>query len=229
MLDFDVILFDRNARFIEVTKRLFVGNMRVSHEVIDVRTIPKKGTAFVSPSNSLLFFDGGIDYVYSRKMFPCLERKARMMVKELCLKTALGRFYLPVGSSMVVQVEESTCVVCAPTMFLPHDVSSTRNAYHAFMAALCAFRKYRGVGDGGGVCRLACPALCTGYGKMSVEDAAQQMYEAYCDFERGVVPAEISHEDNMCFYITANKDDEQPNNYDNREIKTIDVRDVVYV
>jgi hypothetical protein len=108
-------------------------------------------------------------------------------------------------------------------MFLPHDVSTTRNAYHAFMAALCAFEKYKRLVDPT-LHTLVCPALCCGYGKMAAETSAAQVCEAYHDFVAKRRPVEVAAQADGFAFVTASKDDEQPDNYDNREIKDVDIR-----
>lgn len=182
----------------------------------DVRKIPVDNTAFVSPANSLLFMDGGIDHAYSRDMFPGVEAELKRMTCALGMKTALGRSYLPVGSAIVAPTGLTSCLVAAPTMFLPHDVSATRNAYHAMMAALIAFSKYRRSHPD--IQTLVCPLLCTGYGRMTVDDARFQMRHAYRDFLDGRTPDEISHASSDSHFITNTFDAEQPSNFDNREI-----------
>ena len=107
----------------------------------DVQTIVREKTVFVSPANCLGFMDGGIDYVYSRKMFPGCEQQVKQKIKDLGFQTLLGRDYVPIGSAFLVPVGETTGLLCAPTMFLPHDVSQTRNAYLSCLAALLVFQK----------------------------------------------------------------------------------------
>jgi len=111
-------------------------------------------------------------------------------------------------------------MISAPTMFLPHDVSGTNNAYHAFMASLCLFTKYKQY-----VCEdldtLVCTSLCCGWGKMSPAVSAKQIHSALYDFINEKCPDEVDFQNDPCVYMTSSKDDEQPNNYDNREIKNI--------
>ena len=97
-------------------------------------------------------------------------------------------------------------------MFLPHDVSTTRNAYHAMMASLMAYHKQDDMN------LLVSTGLCCGYGKMDPVVSARQVREAYDDFENGLKPAEIEHQGDNTFVVTQDRNDEQPRNYDNREI-----------
>ena len=174
------------------------------------------GTMYMSPANSLGFMDGGVDATYMA-MFPGVQRDVQAKIRSLGKTTALGRHYLPVGSAVVVPVGPCGCtLVSAPTMFLPHDVSSTRNAYHAMMAALMAFRKQGKVAT-----RLVATGLCCGYGRMAPVVSARQIREAYDDFVRGGAPAEVDeqHASDPTIVLTQDHDDEQPANFDNREIQ----------
>jgi hypothetical protein len=58
---------------------------------------------------------------------------------------------------------------------------------------------------------------------MSKIESVKQMYEAFMDFMNGKVPDEIMLQDDDSFYITKSRDDEQPDIYDNREIKDIPI------
>ena len=48
--------------------------------------------------------------------------------------------------------------------------------------------------------------------------SARQTREAYDDFRRGAVPLEIERIADPAFVVTRSRDDEQPRNFDNREI-----------
>ena len=101
-----------------------------------VESVPRENTVFVSPANSLGFMDGGIDWIYSRCMFPGCESAVKSKIQQVGKYTALHRPYLPVGSAVCIPVGETTGLICAPTMFHPSDVSHTRNAYWSVLAAL---------------------------------------------------------------------------------------------
>lgn len=212
----------RSADFVSAAQRLFSGMPEVTCENVDVKSIPVARTGFVSPANSIGFMDGGVDAAYSRLMFPGVEADVKAAIRRVGLLTHLGRPYLPIGSAIVVPTAGgSSALVSAPTMFLPHDVSQTENAYHAFMAALMAFQKFLRTADTR-FQRLVCPALCTGYGKMPAEQAAEQMHRAYCDFREGKTPLAVMCQKDSCAFITAPTQDAcQPRNFDNREIQDV--------
>lgn len=218
---FDVIIIHPDSSIASDVAHSFKNKHVYASAFTNVKDMPVENKAFVSPANSLLFMDGGIDMVYSREMFPGVEHTCKEIVRKIGMQTSLGRYYLPVGSAIVAQTGPYSCLVAAPTMFLPHDVSMTRNAYHAMMAALMAFRKYRKQVPQ--MNALVCPLLCTGYGKMSIPVAADQMRTAYNDFLAGTVPKEIMHEDLHYVFVTESMDAEQPDNFDNREIKEINI------
>ncbi len=214
--------FVRVARA-EFAAEIEAGSVRVFRA--DVRDIAPSRTAFVSPSNSLLFFDGGYDDALRRK-FPGLQRRCQARLPELGFRTAIGRPYLPVGSALVSPTGPDTCVVASPTMFLPHDVSGTRNAYHALMAALMALDGFDA--DRSRFDAVVAPALCCGYGRMPHAESARQMREALRDFCAGARPP---RDPSVCagdttLFVGPNRDDEQPINFDNREIKVINVADI---
>jgi O-acetyl-ADP-ribose deacetylase (regulator of RNase III) len=177
-----------NKEFVQLATARFYGRALV--EVRDIRDVEREGRIFVSPANSLGIMDGGIDLPLSREMFPGCERAVRAAIAALGHKTALGRAYLHVGSALWVPVGPTTALISAPTMFSPHDVSTTQNAYWAFMAVLMlADRMYRS--SGGSLHTIVCPSLCCGYGRMPADVAVEQMWRALEDFEAGRQPTEV--------------------------------------
>jgi len=230
----------RRTAFSEEIERLFARDIAqtpgvdVRTYVGDISTMPRDGNSrfvFVSPGNSLGFMDGGIDRVYSRTMFPGCERSVKDKIRALGLTTDLGRPYLPVGSAVVVKHPEhpnfvdsvpspfpKTFLIAAPTMFLPHDVSSTRNAYHAFSAVSNVFASCSDIPSDA---ILVCPDLCCGYGRMDPRESARQVFQAYIDhYSQKKNDAERRTTDDTV-YIGVNRDAEQPDNFDNREIKNV--------
>jgi O-acetyl-ADP-ribose deacetylase (regulator of RNase III) len=99
-------------------------------------------------------------------------------------QTSLGRPYLPIGEALVVEVPSRprVYVVSAPTMWLPHDVRGTHNAYHAMHAIL------RATSEHGAIERLVLCGLCTGCGKVPPAEAVAQMRLAWRDWREGTGP-----------------------------------------
>lgn len=196
-----ITVIDTNSMFCSAFSAL--GNMNAELVNASVRSIPADhGTAYVSPANSFLFMDGGIDWVYSRMMFPGLEKHVQREARWSLPKTSLGRAFLPVGKAMLLSIPGSpACMVMAPTMFFPQDVGCTHNAYHATYAAVsCAL-------ESGCVSHLVVPGMCTGIGKMVVDEAASQMSVAIEDVLGGR-PQKYTDEQVIL---------EQPMNYANKE------------
>jgi len=209
-----IIFISFDHRIIRPLQDAFQGKPNITFSISNVRDmeiIP--GTMFMSPANSIGFMDGGIDAAYSM-MFPWVQMAVQEKIKDLGKLTGLGRYYLSVGSAVVVPVSIGCTLASAPTMFLPHDVSKTRNAYHAMMATLMAFKKQDTTPMP--MHTLVATGLCCGYGKMDPTVSAQQIRQAYDDFTSGAVPVD-SYID-PSFVITNNRDSEQPRNFDNREI-----------
>lgn len=187
----------------------------VSVECVDVLSIPLEHHIFVSPANSLGFMDGGIDRVYRDSMFMGCETVVKSLIRDLGHVTDLGRPYLRVGSACWQWGEGQSALISAPTMFLPHDVSSTRNAYWAMIASLLAADKITSLNPG--LSTLVVPTLCCGWGRMPVDKSLSQTFEAIRDWREGRVPEEV--EDRGVHYVLLpSRDAEQPSNFDNREI-----------
>lgn len=216
----------RATDFLPEVKRLFDDMSDMHHITVDtfegdVALIDTENKAFVSPGNSLGFMDGGIDYTYSRHMFPGCEYALRQKIIKLGKRTDLGRPYLPVGSAITLEGEKTSILIASPTMFLPHNVSGTNNAYHAFTAVLGAYDKFTRQTEGV-YHTIVCPALCCGYGKMDPKESARQIYRAYTDWYFGARNTpDMSDVTASHYYVTSSKDHEQPDNFDNREIKAI--------
>ena len=198
---FRLHLVSLDQAFIAAASDLF--GKKATCSCSDIAAVEREGAMFVSPANSLGDMDGGIDMVLSRTMFPSCEKRLKALI------AALGRPYLRespaiagqmrrsglqpllrVGSAAWFMVGPRTGFIAAPTMFLPHDVADTQNAYWAFLAALVAADRAVKT-SGGSLHTLVCTSLCCGVGRMEPEQAAIQMRRAWDDFHAGRVPAEV--------------------------------------
>lgn len=206
-------LVSLNPEFIAAARATFGDLLEtfVTLEKCDVRDIPRVGRAFVSPANSLGFMDGGIDDVL-RQMFPWAPAGVKALICELGYTTRRGRPYLPVGTACSQMLGRETALISAPTMFLPQDVSQTRNAYWAMMAVLVAATKLPD-----DIHTVVVPSLCCGWGRMLPAAAAAQMREAYNDFSAGRVPAEVA-DVGWRYANLPTRDAEQPPWPENEEI-----------
>ena len=181
--------------------------------------IPNKKTYYVSPANSLCFMDGGIDYALSRIIFPNIEEEVKNIVKQLSITSIVGKPYLPIGSSIIID-KGSKSLVISPTMLLPQNVSNTKNAYYATMAVLYNIlvngkEKMEDVD-------ILFTSFCCGYGKMTEEDSIQQMLEGIKDY-RDYIPTIIYKN------IILNEPNlyEQPKYYQNTEFFSIKSEEIV--
>ncbi len=183
---------------------------------------------FVSPSNSLLFFDGGIDAEYL-KMFKDnfteyngnirsmqFYIQSKLKANNIISTTFLGRKFLPIGGAMLVEIPNSNNekkIICAPTMLMPQNVRSTKNAYHAMSAALKVWP-----GDG----TLIVPLLACGIGNMDVEEASKQIEQAI--IEHTTYVGDLYLPNNMDQIMS-----EQPKVYANTEFMNINPTDINHV
>ena len=165
----------------------------------------KQNMAYVSPANSFLFMDGGIDYVYSRMMFPKVESRLKSALMKRKQKTSLGRDFLPIGNAIIVDADTDSKIymIAAPTMFFPQNVDKTHNAYHSTYAALKLAID---------CCKVSEIVFCgmgAGIGGISPSDCAKQMWDAIYDVVNGHDPL-IEKEIDIV--------KEQPNMYANKEL-----------
>jgi O-acetyl-ADP-ribose deacetylase (regulator of RNase III) len=142
--------------------------------------IPNKKTYYISPANSLCFMDGGIDYALSRIIFPNIEVEVKNILKQLDITNLIGRPYLPIGSSIIIDKDNKSLVI-SPTMLLPQNVSKTKNAYYATIAILynILVNKNENLDD----IDILFTSLCCGFGKMENEISIQQILEGIKDYK----------------------------------------------
>ena len=187
--------------------------------------IPNKKTYYVSPANSLCFMDGGIDYALSRIVFPNIEKEVKNIVKQLDIKSIVGKPYLPIGSSIIIDKSNKSdksdkSLVISPTMLLPQNVSNTKNAYYATMAVLYNILVNRNekLED----VDILFTSFC-GYGKMTEADSIQQIMDGIKDYKY-YKPKYIINQN-----IIINEPNlyEQPKYYQNTEFFLIKAEDIV--
>jgi O-acetyl-ADP-ribose deacetylase (regulator of RNase III) len=137
--------------------------------------IPKNMTYYVSPANSLCFMDGGIDKALSQIIFPGIEKKIKSIVETIGIKNLLGRYYLPIGSSIIL----NEGLIVAPTMLLPQNISTTNNAYYATMAILYNISRKENLNQ----IDILMTSLCCGYGKMDEDTSISQILAGIRDYK----------------------------------------------
>lgn len=182
---------------------------------------PDRRTYYVSPANSLCFMDGGIDYAFSRIVFPHIEDQVKQMVRDYGKTSLVGKPYLPIGSSVIMDRDAQTSLVVSPTMLLPQDVSKTNNAYYATMAVLYNVLVNRQ--ESLDHVDILFTSLCCGYGKMDEDTSIRQILAGIRDYShytpQTVHPNMILYEPNLL---------DQPTYYQNTEFFPIDPADIVH-
>jgi O-acetyl-ADP-ribose deacetylase (regulator of RNase III) len=136
--------------------------------------IQQRPIYFVSPANSLLFMDGGIDLAYSR-MFKGIQQQVQSQInRDPQIPTSLlGRKYLPVGGALLSRISNEYSLIAAPTMLLPQNIKDATNAYHAMKAILKIW-------PGDGV--LIVPILGGDVGRIAPEEVYKQIKRAMDDY-----------------------------------------------
>jgi len=181
--------------------------------------VPNKRTYYVSPANSLCFMDGGIDHALSRIIFPDIEVEVKSIVKQLGITSIVGKPYLPIGSSIIID-RGATALVVAPTMLLPQNVSNTKNAYYATMAILYNVLNNRKekLED----VDILFTSFCCGYGKMEEDVSIQQIMQGindYHDYRPTTIYRNIILNEPNLF--------DQPKYYQNTEFFSIESEQIV--
>ena len=180
---------------------------------------PNKKTYYISPANSLCFMDGGIDYALSRIIFPNIEVEVKTIVKQLGIISIVGKPYLPIGSSIIIDKGNKSLVI-SPTMLLPQNVSNTKNAYYATMSILynILVNKNEKIED----IDILFTSLCCGYGKMEEENSIKQIMEGirdYINYKPKIINENIIlHEPNLY---------DQPKYYQNTEFFKIKPEEII--
>jgi O-acetyl-ADP-ribose deacetylase (regulator of RNase III) len=181
--------------------------------------VPNKRTYYVSPANSLCFMDGGIDHALSRIIFPDIEVEVKSVVKQLGITSIVGKPYLPIGSSIIID-RGATALVVSPTMLLPQNVSNTKNAYYATMAILynVLINRKEKLED----VDILFTSFCCGYGKMEEDVSIQQIMQGindYHDYRPTTIYRNIVLNEPNLF--------EQPKYYQNTEFFSIEAEQIV--
>jgi O-acetyl-ADP-ribose deacetylase (regulator of RNase III) len=126
----NIVVFDINGDFVNEAKRLEkYGLTVIKSNVENLNNV----NALVSPANSFGFMNGGIDQIYMN-MYPNIQNIVQNKIKQIGLQTTLGRYYLPIGSSVTVNANNNMQLIVSPTMFFPGNIKNTMNV---FLDRLC--------------------------------------------------------------------------------------------
>lgn len=173
-----------------------------------------KPVYFVSPANSKLYMDGGIDASYC-KMFPGIQLRVQTQMRSYSqIPTSLVDIkYLPVGGALLNRISDDYYLIAAPTMLSPQNVKNTNNAYYAMKAILKVW-------PGNGT--LIVPLLCGGVGMMSPENISKQIKKAIDEYNVDEYKHELIYIPNESYIMN-----EQPKVYENSEFIKIEINKIV--
>lgn len=181
----------------------------------------KRKTYYISPANSLCFMDGGIDKILSGIIFPNIEKEVKQILIQYGKINLLGRKYLPIGSSMIIEKGEKNLIV-APTMLLPQNVSKTNNAYYATMAILynLLINKKEDLNN----IDILFTSLCCGYGMMDEDESIKQIIKGINDYKN--YKPNIINENIIIYEPNLN---EQPKYYQNTEFFNVNPKEIINI
>ena len=168
-----IIFRDRNQPVVDALKISFRGISDIEISQGDFFDI--QANAVISPNNSFVFMNGGIDDVIEKKLH--VEHKFKQFLIE-----DIGE--LLVGEAIIAKTNDPIYkyVVAAPTMRVPMNIQGTVNVYLAFKAALVELLLNNEILEENKeeiVETVLCPGMGTGIGQLDPLIAAQQMREAY--------------------------------------------------
>lgn len=163
--------------------------------------------------------DRGIDYALSRIIFPNIEKEVKNIVKQLNIKSIVGKSYLPIGSSIIIDRNDKSLII-SPTMLLPQNVSKTNNAYIATMAILynILVNKNENIDN----IDVIFTSFCCGYGKMEEDECIKQIISGiknYKNYKPSLIYKNIIINEPNLF--------EQPKYYQNTDFFEINPKDII--
>ena len=120
--------------------------------------------------------NGGIDKIYM-KMFKGIEKKVQNKISTIGLKK-MGRNYLPIGSAIIVQADESHLLISSPTMTLPENIRDKKNnILYSFISILYLASQNKDK-------LIGVPGLGTGVGGLSGKESIDQIELAILNYDR---------------------------------------------
>jgi O-acetyl-ADP-ribose deacetylase (regulator of RNase III) len=129
---------------------------------------------FVTAGNAFGIMSAGIDAAVVRRFGSNLMHRVQHHI--------IDQFYgeQPVGTAFIVSTEDASIpfIVHAPTMRVPGNIDGTDKVYCATWAAILAAQAHNRPSHQK-IETLALPAMGTGFGGVSFDEAARQMAAAY--------------------------------------------------
>lgn len=164
-----ITLIDRNKEMVQAWDKYFKDENHVTIKLGNI--LDEKVDAIVSPANSFGDMKGGLDRAICDKLGWDLETRVQDKIQHLPEKELL------VGKAIITKTnnEDIPYLISAPTIRKPRtyfDFGSV-NAYLAMKAIMIEFSTSLDIQS------IALTGLCTGVLRMSYEESAKQMYQAY--------------------------------------------------
>jgi hypothetical protein len=145
---------------------------------------PYRRTYYILPTNSLFIIENEYDYILTNNIFPNdnIEEDVKDYIKHLGTRNLMGKPYLPIGSSIILDINKNSLVI-APTMLLPQDVSKTENAYYATMAILYNILVNRLRAEELEDVDILFTPFCCDYGNMDEDESIKQILRGIKDYK----------------------------------------------
>jgi O-acetyl-ADP-ribose deacetylase (regulator of RNase III) len=142
---------------------------------------PKRKTYYISPANSFGYMDGGIDCGLSKMVFPDIEPNVQTLIDTYGKINLNNHRYLPIGSSIIIDYDDTKSLVVSPTMLLPQNVHETQNAYYCTVASLynILINRHEDINN----VDIIFTSFCCGCGGMSFDDAIKQITNGINDYK----------------------------------------------
>ena len=124
-----IVLTDTNKGIVDAWKNFAPNDIEIHHGSFETLTTD----AIVSPANSFMIMDGGVDFYIQRMFKKGIEQKLR--------NEAINRFsmpFLPIGCAVSCEtgVERFPVLISSPTMIVPQLINNTPYAFISTIAAL---------------------------------------------------------------------------------------------
>ncbi|MEM8875679.1 MAG: macro domain-containing protein [Planctomycetota bacterium] len=173
-----VTLVDLSPKMVAAWRQSFEQNPEV--HIVQGSMLDQRVDAWVTPTNSKISMDGGLDAVIKNELGTGIEAAAKRMAKDRFVSRRDET--LPLGCATCVPTgrEVPRFLVSTPTMHQSsEDISATMNVALAAMAALQAVRMHNQENPTDPIYTVALPGLGVGTGQVPPEIAADLMWSAY--------------------------------------------------
>lgn len=191
-----ILLVDLNPNIVESWKKAKIQSEKFDIEIHQGSFLDFEASALVSPANSFLYMNGGIDYPIRNYIN---EQTGRDIVTEMQNRIRNSEYMgeVLVGQTLLTKIdtEKFFYLISAPTMRIPSQISETKNVYLATRAAISQLIKhnksYQILTDNS-ISSILIPGMGTGVGQVSPESCAQQMKAAIEFFDNPNYPQSLT-------------------------------------